>query len=64
MVAVEAVDSEEAAEAASEEEEAVASEAAEAAAEAAVSEETLAQERCTRQYALIADKNAKCLSSQ
>ena len=32
--------------------------------EAAVSEGILAQERCTRQYALIVEQSAKCLSSQ
>jgi len=36
-----------------------------AAEEAAVSEETsAAQERCTKQHAQNADRNAKCLSSQ
>jgi hypothetical protein len=60
MEMAEAVDSEEAAVAASEEE-AVASEAAVEA--AAVSKEILAQERCTRQYVLIVEQNAKSLSS-
>jgi hypothetical protein len=62
MEMAEAVDSEEAAVAASEEAAAVASE--EAAEEAVASKEISAQERCTRQYVLIVEQNAKSLSSQ
>jgi hypothetical protein len=61
MEMAEAVDSEEAAVAASEEAAAVASEEAAA---VAASKEILAQERCTRQYVLIVEQNAKSLSSQ